>query len=192
MNKFLYTTITVSPKADEKAELRFAIRQEHPYPRINGHAGTLRWENTDRMFDGPSGKAQPLPKNYEVVLVKAGLNELPPNWTRQHLAGYKGNPGSFKLRGKDIGDLQLSLQFNDALTVVWTRIRVRDYTDPTTGEGKWIRDVIVPKLHKFVLRHHEELHGLAVESVRLRVEAEIKGAKHSLDQLHNEIGKAVL
>ena len=157
----IYTNITISPKAGEKHNLRFAIEQDCPSPRIGGHSGSLRWENYERMFSGPCGPAEPLRLAYTCWLLKAGLNSLPEQWDLKSMAGYEGNPGSFKWRGNDIGLLRIEITLSQHTASYVQRINVRDFESPTPGERRYIEESIVPHLVDTIRRNRDALHHSA-------------------------------
>lgn len=186
----IYTNITISPKAGEKHNLRFAIEQDCPSPRIGGHSGSLRWENYERMFSGPCGPAEPLRLAYTCWLLKAGLNSLPEQWDLKSMAGYEGNPGSFKWRGNDIGLLRIEITLSQHTASYVQRINVRDFESPTPGERRYIEESIVPHLVDTIWRNRDVLYYSARQKVISKMRGEITGARAQLARLESEIAKA--
>ena len=186
----IYTNIQISPKAGEKIQLRFAIEQDCPSPRIGSHSGSLRWENSERMFSGPFGPAAPLKQAYTCWLLKAGLNSLPEQWDLKSMAGYEGNPGSFKLRGNDIGLLRIEIELSQHTLTYAQRTKVRNFESPTPGEGRYIYECIVPRLVDAIRRNRDALHHSAKQKVINKMRGEIAGARARLVQLEAEIQKA--
>jgi hypothetical protein len=184
----MITRLEIHPKAGETVPLAFHVRQNHPYPDIEGHSGWFKWRNGEGLFDAYNKPAKGLKAEYTANLLVEGFAGTEPK-DRTEYAGYEGRPGSFKYRGKDIGELSIVLD----RSTNWPSqtVRVRGFETPTASERTFIVENIVPSLVADIAAHKSELYREAVAKVRERFEMEIMDMRGEVNKLEREAAVAV-
>ncbi|OQA09841.1 MAG: hypothetical protein BWY66_00380 [bacterium ADurb.Bin374] len=182
-------------KKNNRVETLWGIRQEHPYPTIVGSCGTLEWENGEGLFPQwrPCDMEKPgIGQRYRCDLLRTDTDGHDLS-TRVSSAGYdphpdgKKNPGTFALRGVDLGEM--SIEFGK--DPQWADIRVRGFDRPSPSEREFIKENIVKVLAAAVDAHRDELKAEAIRELRLLVAERLKEARERLSKMDKEITDAI-
>lgn len=181
------TALNVSPKKGEYVRLRFLIKQSHPHPDIHGATGRLAWRNAEGLFAQWNRPAEGIGAKYYCDLLAEGV-EPPTDYNRTHFAGYEGNPGSFSLRGKDIGELQIQIELRQApFHTTYATIRVRGFDTPTPTERDFINREIVPFLQAHIEANRDALREQARAEIMAAMRAKVAEAREQLAELEEQI-----
>lgn len=181
------TEVYAWPKKGECVRLQFLITQSRPHPDIAGHTGRLAWRNAEGLFPAWNNPASGIGQKYYCHLLAEGV-EPPEDYNRTHFAGYEGNPGSFALRGKDIGELQIIIDIRDS---PWASncadIKVRGFDRPTPSEREFINAQIVPFLEKHIQEHREALREQARAEIVAAMREQVARAREELAAVEDQI-----
>ena len=183
-------TVTTSARKGETVETRWTIRQEHPYPRVEGNYGSsLNWGNLETLRPDYHAKQRgvkpAIAKHYHASLLRPDFDPEQATGNRQDLAGWDGNAAPLSLRGESLGEIDVRFRGH------YEEIKVRGFGTPTPGEAKWIREQIVPQIQAYIDANASSLHAVAVERVRARFEDEIAKARASLLKMEQEAAEMV-
>lgn len=175
------------PKKGECVRLRFLIKQSHPHPDIHSGPGRLAWRNGEGLFSSYNQPAQGIGAKYYCYLLAEGV-EPPTDFNRAHFAGYDGNPGSFALRGKDIGELSIQLESRTTpYAQDWATIKVRGFDNPTPSEREFIEAQIVPFLREHIKANRAALREQAHAEIVANMRAKVARAREELATLEEQI-----
>lgn len=180
------TSINVSTKKDEVQLLRFGIFQENPYPDIEGHSGAFRWRNHGGLFREFGNAAKGLAAKYGCYLLAPGVEVPTTGFGAKYLAGLDGNGGTLKVRGKDLGEMDIHFEGNDG----WPTIRVRGTEAPSDGERDVIMRQVVPLLREFIEANKAELRDEAIARVKAKFAERIAEMRKQVDKLEIEAAAA--
>lgn len=182
-------------KKNNRVETLWGIRQERPYPTIVGSCGTLNWENGEGLFPQwrPSDMEKPsIGQRYRCCLLRTDADDHDLS-TRVSFAGHdphndgKRNPGTFVLRGADMGEMSIEFGVNPE----WPDIKVRGFEHPSPGEREFIMANIVKVLAAAVDAHRDELKAEAIRELRLLVAERLEEAREKLVRMQKEISAAI-
>lgn len=181
------TIHTVTVKKSEVVTLAWLIRQDIPYPDIEGH-GSLSWRNAGTLQSHYGTPASPLPKRYRAYLLPTVESDAPTRFNRTQLAGYDSNPAPLTLRGASLGEISAEitpwpLHMGGGSHVSY---QVRGFSDPTPGERAWLDANITPHLVATVEAQAEPLHAEAVNLIHENLKERIDKAKLDLARLETE------
>lgn len=190
-------TFQVSTKKGESQTVRFLVSQEHPWPDFNSNGSSIDWRNTGGLFPAYQQPAAGLGSRYYCYLTRPDI-EMPENWDRTHLAGYRHrpgpygtpdvtNPGSITYRGKDLGEMTIYFGNNPE----WPDIKVRGHDAPTSSERDFIGSAIVPALRDFINANKEELKQEAVSAVKASFAKKLSEARAEIDAMERKAETAV-
>jgi hypothetical protein len=182
--------LTASTKKGETQNLRFLIQQDIPYPDIAGDCGRLAWRNAGGLFGQYGSPARGIGENYICsLLADTAPDVVPDDYNRTILAGYadyhdqtKINGGTFKLRGRDLGEMTIKFEGNPD----YQNIKVHGFDAPSTGERAAIAEFIVPALRQFITDNRAELKAEAVANIKARFSAELEDARIALKVLEDQ------
>ena len=183
-------TIDIEPKKGAKQTLRFDVSQLHSWPDMEGFGSSFRWRNYGGIWSGYGKPATGLDSEYICYLLADGANDS--SGSRLNHAGYEGNGGTFALRGKDLGELAISLSgqsFKYGFYV--SSVVVRGFEKPTDGERFFIEDKIAPSLGAFVEANKAQLLSEAVDRVEACLQDRLAGARESINTLSDEAEEAI-
>lgn len=187
--------ISFETKKNNKVETIWGIRQNRPYPTVVGSCGTLKWENGGGLFPQwhPGEMEKPgIGGTYRCDLLRNDTDEHDMS-TRVSSAGYdprgdgKANPGTFALRGVDMGEMTIEFGNNPE----WPEIRVRGFERPSPSERDFIKANIVKVLAAAVDAHRDELKEEAISELRATVAARLAEAREKLVKMEKEINAAI-
>lgn len=192
------TTFTVSTKKGEAQTLRWLVVQEIPYPDIEGHSGRFQWRNFGDLFGQYGNKASGIGSNYFChLLADTAPEAIPDDYNRTIFAGYadyhdktKVNGGTFKLRGRDLGEMSIRFEHNFS-NPDYAVIKVNGFDSSSSGERQAITDLICPALRTFINDNKAELKAEAIAKIKARFAAELKEAREQLQELENKTAEAV-
>lgn len=184
----------VSTKKGETQNLRFLVVQEIPYPDITGECGSLKWRNFGGLFPQYGSKAEGIGANYHCYLLSDTAPEvIPSDYNRTIFAGYadyhdktKINGGTFKLRGRDLGEMSIKFSSNPT----WPEIKVNGFDTPSKGEREAIQELICPPLLKFIQENRAELKAAAVASIKAQFDRKLDEARVTLIELAKQAATA--
>lgn len=180
-NSTFIASITITPKKGETIPLRFQVIQEIPFPDIESR-GDLNWRNTGGLFSSYGQPAQGIGEVYNCYLLASNVDNPTGNSRVEH-AGYEGNPGTFSIRGQDVGELQIRLDR-------YHTVKVRGFNTPTPGEDSFIESQIVVPLRAFVDANRAALKAHAVARIQANMADRIREARKQLDALEAKISTA--
>jgi hypothetical protein len=187
--------MTVSTKKGEYQALRFLVVQEIPYPDIASDGGRISWRNFGGLFDQYGRKADGIGSNYYCYLLADTAPDIvPDDYNRTLFAGYtdyhdqtKVNGGTFKFRGKDLGEMSIHFGNNPD----YPDIKLNGFNAPTSSERDAIRALICPELRQFITENRVDLKAEAVDKIKNRFAAELRETRESLNALEAQAAKAV-
>jgi hypothetical protein len=185
------TTMIVSTKKGESQILRFLIVQETPYPDIE----RFQWRNFGGIFPQYQRPAEGIGSKYYCYLLADNAPKVvPDDYNRTIFAGYadyrdktKVNGGTFKLRGRDLGEMSIRFDANPD----YPEIKVNGFERPSNGERSAIVELIVPALRQFIAVNRAELKAQAVAKIKARFDSVIRDAKEQLNNLEKQAAEAV-
>jgi hypothetical protein len=179
------TKLTVQTKKDTTQHTTWRVLQLHPWPHI---AQGYYWDM----------RGQKLKTEYEARLLRNDV-PLPANDDRNDLAGFTPyrsttpNPGTITLRGRDLGEMELTICIypdgDTGATRHSTLMRVRGNEHPTDAERAWIEDQIVTPLLDTIADDLDTLRTEAIDATRKLFNGQIAYARESLTRLESEIDK---
>lgn len=187
MNAPYIAEIELTLKKGSTVKTRWLVERVRPFPDLE-RAYSLEWRNHGGIMP-QYGTTQGHPERYRAALLAEGITPPAENWDRTHLAGFDGNPGSFALRGQDLGEVSaedLNLEHPE-----WDTFRVRGYNPPTPGEREFLRAQVSPALHAFILANRDGLRDAAADALRRCMEDRISRARAQLAELEAMIPAAV-
>ncbi len=187
--------ISASTKKGETQNLRFLVVQEIPYPDISGECGSLKWRNFGGIFSQYGRKAEGIGASYFCHLLADTAPEvIPPDYNRTVFAGYvdykdqiKINGGTFKLRGKDLGEMSIHFSHNPT----WPEIKINGFNAPSKSERESIQELICPALIKFIEQNRASLKAEAVAKIKAQFQDKLKEARETLTELENQAATAI-
>jgi len=188
-------TVSFETKKNNTVKTLWGIRQNWPCPTIVGSCGTLKWENGGGLF--PQWRPRDMEKSsigstYSCHLLRNDTDEHD-LVTRVSCAGYdprgdgKANPGTFALRGVDLGEMSIEFGVNPE----WPDIRVRGFNSPSPSERDFIKANIVKVLAAAVDAHRDELKAEAIRELRALVAERLEEAREKLIKMDREINAAI-
>jgi len=182
-------TVTTSARKGDVVKTRWTIRQEHPYPRVEGNYGSLNWGNLETLRPDyharERGVKPTIAKHYTASLLRPDFDPEQATGNRQDLAGWDGNAAPLSLRGASLGEVDIRFRGH------YEEIKVRGFGFPTPGEAKWIREQIIPQIQAYIDEQAFTLHAAAVGRVRARFEDELTKARASLLKMEQEAAEMV-
>jgi len=187
--------MTVSTKKGEAQGLRFLVVQEIPFPSI-GSGGRLAWSNCGGLFPSYGPEAEGIGSKFICYLLADPAPEIiPDDYNRTIFAGYadyhdktKINGGTFRLRGRDLGEMSLRFDGNPQ----FPEIKVSGFDRPSNSEREAIMKLICPALWQFITDHQAELKAEATAKLKARFAAELNAARKTLDALEAQAAQAVI
>jgi hypothetical protein len=179
-------SLTLEPKKGQPVNTRWLVELEQPYPDYESSGTRLSWRNHGGLLSSYNSPAV-TPETYRANLILP-TGDLPQDYNRTHFAGYEGNPGTFSLRGSDLGEIRAEIRPAPRHLggEAWVSFQVRGFNSPTPGEHAWLEANVVPALRAFIAEHRDELRQDAAERLsahlagmmdRLKEEAEKLAAK---------------
>lgn len=183
------THINVSPKKGEVVKTRWIIWQERPHPCIRSETGALAWSHMEGLLGKYGSKPSGLGSRYKCHLLTPE-GDIPEDYDRTHFAGFSHrpgpygtpevvNPGSFALRGKDLGEITVGIGNNPQ----YPEIRVRGFDSPSTSERDFIKAQIVPYLMEAINANAASLREQALAYVQKRLASELAEKRKELEDL---------
>lgn len=180
--------IDITTKKGTTVTTTWGIQQERIYPDLECHGARISWRNTGGLFPQyPATKAVGLPATYNAYLLRDDI-PTPTHNNRKDFAGYDGNPGTFALRGVDMGEV--SAEINESPWPSCT-FRVRGSARPTAGERDFLAEHVLPHLKAAILREAKTLKAEAVDALAASVVQRLKEAQASLDECSKQMLAAV-
>ena len=171
---------------------RFLVEQTPEHCSLDGGR---RWQ-TNALFPNYRKDPDPvrLPENYRAHLLATGATPAEGEpWNRESLAGYipygydtagarttTANPGTIKLRGRDLGELSVHISPN------WTIYKTNLSGSPGPGERKWLDTYLAPALKSFVETHRATLYADAYAATLASIADALRNARAELDRLEAE------
>jgi hypothetical protein len=183
MNPHIFS-FPIQPKKGETQHLRFLIHQEIPYPDTEGFGGRLQWRNTGGLLPKHGAPATGLEKTYRCLLLPPS-GTPPPNFNRTHLAGYENNPGTLVIRGKNLGEVTVTI------SETWQSSRVCGFENPTPFEEKVFSQWIYPTLREHIEENKKSLYEEATQKVEQNFLEKLEQLQRSLEELRQESQKAL-
>lgn len=180
--------IDITTKKGTTVTTTWGIRQARIYPDLECHGTRIEWRNTGGLFPQyPATKAVGLPAEYYAYLLR---NDIPtPAYNnRMDFAGFYGNPGTFALRGVNLGEVSATIRESPWPSCVW---RVRGSNSPTTGERDFLNEHVLPHLKEAILREAKALKAEAVDAIAASVAERLKNARTSLDACSKQMIAAI-
>ena len=190
-------TSTISTKKGEQQVTRWLVEQDHPFPRIN-LTGELRaeWENAGGLVGKYGNKPEGIGTSYSCYLLAEGVTP-PKNWNHTHLAGFKHrpgphgtpevtNPGTITYRGRDMGELSITIDPSRAFGVTFNTYNGVNGA-LTRTEHDMLMEQVVPHLKSFIAANAVALKEAAVAAIRERLESEITEAEQKIADLKASI-----
>lgn len=174
----------IQPKKGETQHLRFLIQQEIPYPDTEGFGGRIQWRNTGGLLPKHGAPATGLENSYRCLLLPDS-GTPPATFNRTHLAGYENNPGTLTIRGKNLGEVTITI--GD----IWQTTRVCGFEKTTPSEEKVFAEWIYPPLREYIQEKKKSLHEDAVRRVEKNFEEKLTQLQSSLEELRRESQKAL-
>ena len=180
--------IDITTKKGTTVTTAWGIRQSRIYPDLECHGTRIKWRNTGGLFPQyPATKAVGLPNEYNAYLLRDDI-PTPTHNNRMDFAGYDGNPGTFALRGVDLGEVSATIKESPWPSCVWT---VRGSNSPTTGERDFLNLHVLPHLKAAILRGAKALKAEAVDATAASVVERLKEARTSLDDCSKQMIAAI-
>lgn len=180
------TTINISTKKNEIQITHWLVVQECPYPDITAACGGLKWRNADGLFSSYGRPAFGIGKNYVCHLLTPDAAPTE-DYDRTIFAGYEGRPGTFKLRGADLGEVRIGFGDNPD----YPDIKVRGFDYPTRAERDLISSQIVPHLRTFIAANAASLKSEAIARVAKQFARKLAEAREELVLLEKDAAKAI-
>lgn len=187
--------IVIEPKKGCPVVTLWGIRQVPVYPIFDTGCGELRWCNCEGLM---TRHGEPLVAGlrewYVCDLLRSDAEEHDISNRRCH-AGYveydramcRGNPGTFSLRGEDLGEMSVNFNGNP----LWPSINVRGFGTPTPGERTFIIREICCWLQAHIDENKAQLKAEAIAETREAARKRIEGARARLDKLEAEMTAAI-
>lgn len=184
-------TITIATKKGEQQVTRWLVEQDHPFPRINLTGGLrAEWENAGGLVGKYGKKPEGIGTSYRCHLLAEGVTP-PKDWNRTHLAGFKHrpgpygtpeitNPGTIIYRGRDMGELNITIDPSRGYGVSFDGSLTRT-------EHDMLMEQVVLHLEEFIADHSMALKEAAVAAIRERLESEIAEAEQKIAALKASI-----
>ncbi len=205
--------ITVSTKKGHKQETLWSMYPNRPHPCIvSSHTGgPLKWESHEGILDKYNDVQVNEPMmadTYICDLLRSDFNIDSAKGNRMDHAGYDEmknenvngvyrktsfpNPGTFELRGKDLGEIRIEVgKFNSWTKDLDTKIQVRGFSTPSGAEGEFIRSEIVPHLLAYIAENKAVMRAQAIDAVKQRVQEQIDARRADLSKLEKLMGDAI-
>lgn len=182
--------ITVHPKAGEAIKTRWGITQNIPYPSI-GNGPYFKWQNTDGLFPSFSKPAKGIGRSYSAVLLRSD-EENPDTSTREGHAEFNGAPGTFSLRGVNMGEVAVRITLgDDPSETPQSTWKVIDYDDPTAEQLSFLKTNILPVIHFAIQDNLKVLEKWALDQIEVHTARHLKDARESLDKLEAKMADAI-
>jgi len=180
--------IDITTKKGTTVTTTWGIQQARIYPDLECRGARIEWRNADGLFPQyPATKAVGLPNEYNVYLLRDDI-AVPTHNNRKDFAGYDGNPGSFALRGVDMGEVSATIKVSPWASCLWA---VRGGNSPTTGERDFLNLHVLPHLKAAILREAKALKAEAVDAIAASVVERLKEARTSLNDCSKQMIAAV-
>lgn len=180
--------IDITTKKGTTVTTTWGIQQARIYPDLECHGTRIKWRNTGGLFPKyPATKAVGLPAEYYAYLLRDDI-PTPTHNIRMDFAGYDGNPGTFALRGVDLGEVSALIKESPWSSCVW---EVRGRNSPTTGERDFLNLHVLPHLKAAILREAKALKAEAVDALAASVMERLKKARTSLDDCSTQMITAI-
>lgn len=180
--------IDITTKKGTTVTTTWGIQQARIYPDLECHGTRISWRNTGGLFPQyPATKADGLPAEYYAYLLRDDI-QTPTHNNRNDFAGYDGNPGTFALRGVDLGEVNATIKVSPWASCLW---EVRGSDRPTTGERDFLNLHVLPHLNAAILREAKTLKAEAVDAIAASVVQRLKEAQASLDECEKQMIAAV-
>ena len=180
--------IDITTKKGTTVTTTWGIQQARIYPDLECHGTRIKWRNTGGLFPKyPATNAVGLPAEYYAYLLRDDI-AVPTHNNRKDFAGYDGNPGSFALRGVDMGEICATIKEAPWQSCSW---EVRGSDHPTAGERAFLDEHVLPHLKAAILREAKTLKAEAVDAIAASVVQRLKEAQASLDECEKQMIAAV-
>lgn len=153
--KTVKTTIQVPQSAKKTLTTAWEIVQAHPYPDHDRNG----WRNHGGLI--PRGSR--MPREFTACLLRADHAAQPLENSRQDHAGFDGNPGTFAIRGRDLGEVSAKSRVYPGDVEPFWSFNVRGSESPTPGEREWLKEHVSPALSAFVAEHAAALESAAID-----------------------------
>lgn len=176
----------ISTKKGESQPLRWFIVQETPHPGITSEGSALRWRNGGGLFREFGNPPKGIGARYYCHLLKPE-GDLPADYSRRDFAGFEGNPGTIKFRGKDLGETSVHFDNNPS----WPTIRLNGHDTPTSSERALFEQHVLPPLREAIAERKGVLFALACERIEKRMRDELIEARAGLEKLEREAREAM-
>ena len=177
--------MTIKLKKGSEVCLAFDVVQDRPYPDIE-KGGSWKWRNAHGLFREYGREANGIGETYLCSLLRSDLNERKREFNRKDYAGYKGAPGTFAIRGHDMGEISICIEPH------YAKVRVRGFDVPTVGENDFVKNAIVPQLRSYIEAHKEELLAEAVDGIEKTFAERIAEMREEAGRLEKEAAQAML
>jgi hypothetical protein len=185
--------INVFPKKGECVKTRWLIWQERPFPCIRAEGGALAWSNMEGLLGKYGSKPTGLGSRYKCHLLTPE-GDIPEDYNRTHFAGFSHrpgpygtpeviNPGTFALRGKDLGEITVKIGSDPQ----YPDIKVRGFDSPSASERDFIKAQIVPFLMEAINANAASLRKQALAYVSKRLTGELAEKSKELESLEKMI-----
>ena len=171
---------------------RFIVEQSPEHCSLDGGR---RWQ-TNAIFPNYRKDPDPvrLPATYRAHLLATDAAPVDgETWNREILAGYipygytttgaritTANPGTIKLRGRDLGELTAHVSEH------WTTYKTNLSGSPSPGEQKWLDAHLAPALKSYLKEHRASLYADAYAATLASVADALRNARAELDKLEAE------
>ena len=187
--------IVIEPKKGCPVVTLWGIRQVPVYPDFDTSCGELRWRNCEGLM---TRHGEPLVaglrERYVCDLLRSDTDEhdisnrcCHAGYVDDYRKGDKPNPGTFFLRGEDMGEMSVTFTGNP----LWPEITVRGFNAPTPSERTFIIREICCWLQAHIDENKAQLKAEAIAETREAVRKRVEGARARLDKLEAEMAAAI-
>lgn len=106
-------------------------------------------------------------------------------------AGYEGRPGSFKLHGKDLGEVTLKWYEGPGKEMGRALVQVRGCEMPTARERSFLHEHVAPHLAECIQLRREVLTGIATNCFQRHVDYELTQVTQRVKKLKEFANTAI-
>jgi hypothetical protein len=193
--------VTIQATKSSTLGTRWHVEQSRPYPHLSATYG-MDWMNTEQLFPR-GGATASLPKHYRCHLLRSDLDPNNATGDRNDFAGFspglvydpetgrraitETHPGTFSIRGRDMGEVSIEFGNNPE----WPDIRLAISGTPSRAEREWIMERIVPQLRAYIATNAASLHREAVDALAFDTAAKLAKARAELESCEQQMQKAL-